>query len=70
MNFNLTKEQKLIQAAAREFAEKYVAPAAEQIERENRIPESIIKGLAELDFLPCLMRRNTVELMLDMTAMF
>ncbi|MEN6390830.1 MAG: acyl-CoA dehydrogenase family protein [Syntrophomonas sp.] len=50
MNFNLTKEQKLIQAAAREFAEKYVAPAAEQIEKENRIPEPIIKGLAKLDF--------------------
>ena len=49
MDFNLTKEQLMIQQMAREFAEKYIEPVAEQIDRENVIPEDIIKGLAELD---------------------
>lgn len=36
MNFNLTKEQELIQKAAQEFAEKYLDPIAKQIDEENR----------------------------------
>ncbi|NLU46525.1 MAG: acyl-CoA dehydrogenase [Syntrophomonadaceae bacterium] len=49
MDFNLSKEQLMIQQMAREFAEKYIEPVAEQIERENKIPEDILKGLAELE---------------------
>ncbi len=49
MDFNLSKEQLLIQRMARDFAEKYIEPVAEQIDRENKIPEDILKGLAELD---------------------
>ncbi|MGE5453556.1 MAG: acyl-CoA dehydrogenase family protein, partial [Methylocystaceae bacterium] len=51
MEFALTKEQLLIQKSAREFAEKYIDPVATEIDRTNSIPDSIIKGLAELDFL-------------------
>jgi len=51
MEFALSKEQLLIQKSAREFAEKYVDPIAAEIDRSNQIPDSIIKGLAELDFL-------------------
>lgn len=49
MDFNLSKEQLMIQQMAREFAEKYIEPVAEQIEQENKIPEDILKGLAELE---------------------
>lgn len=49
MDFNLTKEQIMIQQMAREFAEKYIEPVAEQIDRENKIPEEILTGLGELD---------------------
>ncbi len=49
MDFNLSKEQLLIQRMARDFAEKYIEPVAEQIDQENKIPEDILKGLAELD---------------------
>ncbi len=49
MDFNLSKEQLLIQKMARDFAEKYIEPVAEQIDRENQIPQAILEGLAELD---------------------
>jgi alkylation response protein AidB-like acyl-CoA dehydrogenase len=49
MDFNLSKEQLMIQQMAQEFAEKYIEPVAEKIYRENVIPEEIIKGLAELE---------------------
>ncbi|MGE5453570.1 MAG: acyl-CoA dehydrogenase family protein [Methylocystaceae bacterium] len=51
MNFSLTKEQELIQKAAREYAEKYIEPIAEQIDKENRVPQAIMEGLGELDLL-------------------
>ena len=35
MNFNLTKEQELIQKAAQEFAEKYLEPIAKQIVKKT-----------------------------------
>lgn len=49
MDFNLSKEQLMIQQMAREFAEKYIEPVAEQIERENKVPDEILAGLADLD---------------------
>ncbi|WP_054694107.1 acyl-CoA dehydrogenase family protein [Syntrophomonas palmitatica] len=49
MNFTFTKEQLMIQQMAKEFAEKYLEPVAEQVDRENKIPDEILKGLAELD---------------------
>jgi len=51
MNFSLTKEQELIQKAAREYAEKYIEPLAEQIDKENKVPQSILEGLGDLDLL-------------------
>ncbi len=50
MDFILSKEQQLIKNIAREFAQKHIEPVVELIESENRVPEEIIKGLAELDF--------------------
>ncbi len=49
MEFSLNKEQLLIQKIAQEFAEKYLEPLADTIDRENKTPEEIMKGLAELD---------------------
>ncbi|MGE5379674.1 MAG: acyl-CoA dehydrogenase family protein [Methylocystaceae bacterium] len=49
MDFSLSKEQLLIQKAAREFADKVIAPAAEKIDKENIIPDEIMAGLSDLD---------------------
>jgi alkylation response protein AidB-like acyl-CoA dehydrogenase len=49
VDFNLSKEQSLIQQMAQEFAEKSIAPAAKQIDEESKIPEEILAGMAELD---------------------
>lgn len=49
MEFKLTKEQQLIQSAAREFAEKSIEPVVDQIMDENKVPDDIIAGLKELD---------------------
>lgn len=47
--FALTKEQQLIQKAAREYAEKFIDPVGEQIDTSNEIPEEILAGLRDLD---------------------
>ncbi|MEA1961163.1 MAG: acyl-CoA dehydrogenase family protein [Bacillota bacterium] len=49
MDFTLSKEQELIQKMAREYAQKNIAPIAEQIDVENKVPDEIIAELGELD---------------------
>ncbi|HWQ75401.1 MAG TPA: acyl-CoA dehydrogenase family protein [Syntrophomonas sp.] len=49
MNFELTKEEKLIQKMAKHFAEQVIAPAADYIEKENMTPPEVLKGMAELN---------------------
>jgi len=49
MNFDLTKEEALIQKMARDFAEQVIAPVADVIEKENMTPPEVIEGLAELN---------------------
>lgn len=49
MEFNLTKEQQMIQSAARDYAEKAIAPLIEDIVEKNEVPNEIINGLKELD---------------------
>lgn len=51
MEFSLDKEQKLIQQMAGEFAQKYIEPAAEKIDKDNFIPDEIIRNLGELGLL-------------------
>lgn len=48
MDFSLSKEQVMIQNMAREYAEKSILPVAMEIEKENKVPESILEGLAGL----------------------
>ncbi|HJL17758.1 MAG TPA: acyl-CoA dehydrogenase family protein [Sandaracinaceae bacterium LLY-WYZ-13_1] len=48
MDLDLTEEQKLVQQAARGFAQERIAPRAATIDREQRIPDDVLDGLAEL----------------------
>jgi alkylation response protein AidB-like acyl-CoA dehydrogenase len=50
MEFKLTKEQELIQRAAREYAEKTIVPQVEAIVESGKVPESILRDLKQLDF--------------------
>ncbi|AHF06193.1 acyl-CoA dehydrogenase [Desulfitobacterium metallireducens] len=51
MKFELTEEQRLIQAMVKEFAEKEVAPVAAENDRLHRFPEDLIPKMAELNLL-------------------
>jgi alkylation response protein AidB-like acyl-CoA dehydrogenase len=51
MNFELTKEQRDIAKAAREFAEGEFTDKAEEFDREETFDEAIFKKAAELGFL-------------------
>jgi butyryl-CoA dehydrogenase len=51
MNFDLSDEQKAIQALCRDFAREVVAPAAEELDREARFPYEIVAGMAELGLM-------------------
>ena len=50
INFALTEEQKMIQQLAREFAQKEIAPVAEQYDRTHEYPWPVIKKAQELGF--------------------
>jgi alkylation response protein AidB-like acyl-CoA dehydrogenase len=49
VEFKLSKEEQLIHAIAREFAEKSIEPFMDRIIARNRVPDEIIAGLKELD---------------------
>lgn len=49
MNFELSKEQELIQKAVKEYAEKAIIPIYQQIDQNNKVPPEIFRGLADLD---------------------
>jgi len=51
MNFKLSEEHQLIRASVREFCQKFVEPAADEIDQQARFPEDIVKKLAEQDWL-------------------
>lgn len=48
MDFNLSEEQKMLQAAVRDFAGKKLAPAAERVDRAQEFPMANFRGLAGL----------------------
>ncbi|MGP8080389.1 MAG: acyl-CoA dehydrogenase family protein, partial [Dehalococcoidales bacterium] len=46
MEFRLSKEHEMFKRSVREYCEKNVAPRSREIdEKENGIPDDIIKGL-------------------------
>jgi len=51
MNFNLTEDQMAFKQAAKEFAEKEMAPHAAKWDKESIFPVGVIKATGELGFL-------------------
>jgi len=51
MDFELNDTQRLVQQTARDFATKSIAPEAAAIDREERFPFAILKGLADLGLM-------------------
>ena len=51
MTFDLTSEQQLIQATAREFAETQIRPIAAEIDRDSRFPHETVKRMGELGLM-------------------
>ena len=51
MDFALTEEQLMIQAAAREFAQNEIAPVAAEFDESGKFPEATIRKAGELGFM-------------------
>src|SRR5262245_15210660 len=51
MNFDLTEEQKLVQATARDFAAREIEPKAAELDKTSRWPTEVVARMAELGFL-------------------
>lgn len=51
MDLELDETQALIQKTAREYARRVILPEAAAIDREERFPRAILKGLAELGLM-------------------
>ncbi len=51
MDFSLTEEQQIIQAAAREFAQNEIAPVAAEFDESGEFPVATIQAAAELGFM-------------------
>ncbi|MFQ6059149.1 MAG: acyl-CoA dehydrogenase family protein [Anaerolineae bacterium] len=48
MDFTFSKEHRLLQRMVREFAQQEIAPLAQQIEEEARIPEELVQKIAQV----------------------
>jgi len=51
MDFSLTEDQEMIQAAAREFAQNEIAPVAARFDESGEFPEATIRKAGELGFM-------------------
>ncbi|MDD5286743.1 MAG: acyl-CoA dehydrogenase [Desulfuromonadaceae bacterium] len=51
MNFELSQDHKVLQAAVRDFVEKEIKPIAMKIDEEHMIPDSLIKKMSEMGFM-------------------
>jgi butyryl-CoA dehydrogenase len=51
MNLQLTDEQSMIQAMAREFAQEHIRPIAAEIDRDARFPHETVKRMGELGLM-------------------
>ncbi|SMC89631.1 Acyl-CoA dehydrogenase [Desulfocicer vacuolatum DSM 3385] len=51
MDFNLTKEQQMIRQEVRNFAQKEIAPRAEEINRSGEYPYDIIEQMADIGLM-------------------
>ncbi|HWP85772.1 MAG TPA: glutaryl-CoA dehydrogenase Acd [Terriglobia bacterium] len=53
MNFDLDEELQAIQQAAREFAEKEIAPTVDEDDRAHRFRKDLVRKMGELGFFGC-----------------
>jgi len=51
MNFELTQEQQAVRDKAREFAEAYIRPRAQEIDKTGQFPADLFKKLGEEGFM-------------------
>jgi alkylation response protein AidB-like acyl-CoA dehydrogenase len=51
LNFDLGQEHELVRSTVREFAERRVAPIAEELDRESRFPYELVAELGELGLM-------------------
>lgn len=51
MNYEFTEEQKMFQQTIREFGKKKITPIVQEMEKNAKIPDDVIKGLADLGIL-------------------
>jgi short/branched chain acyl-CoA dehydrogenase len=51
LNFDLEQEHELVRSTVREFAQKHVAPVAEELDRESRFPYDLVAELGELGLM-------------------
>src|SRR5699024_7969284 len=51
MNFELTKEQKIIQTMIRDFAQNVIEPRAIEIDKEAKFPADICREMGELGLM-------------------
>jgi short-chain 2-methylacyl-CoA dehydrogenase len=51
LNFDLDQEHELVRSTVREFAQRRVAPVAEELDRESRFPYDLVAGMAELGLM-------------------
>ncbi len=49
MHFEESEDERMFRAAVREFAQKYVAPAWQDYDRNHEIPRDLIKKMAEMN---------------------
>jgi len=54
MEFEFTEEQRMVQEMVRRFAEKEIAPIADEIDRIERFPRETLKKMAELGLMSML----------------
>ncbi|HUU89022.1 MAG TPA: acyl-CoA dehydrogenase family protein, partial [Candidatus Glassbacteria bacterium] len=50
MDFGLTEKQKMIRKITREFAEEYIAPVAEESDRNSELNPTVMKKMKELNY--------------------
>jgi len=68
MNFELTEDQKTVQEAAREFAQKRVTPLAREMDEKEEVPQEILQELAELGYFGIRVPEKYGGLDLDMLS--
>ncbi len=51
MDLDLTQEHELVRSTVREFAERRVAPVAEELDRDSRFPYELVAELGELGLM-------------------